>query len=100
MVLPLTALSVGAAGVERVIVLTVAVAESEVTAIIKEKWCKFQLEEYTWNANSKLLTADRIAPRNKIRRTPKRSVKTPPINAPWPPPTMPNFKVFTAPTSF
>jgi len=29
--------------------------ESEVTAIIKEKWCKFQLEEYTWNANSKLL---------------------------------------------
>ena len=29
--------------------------ESEVTAIIKEKWCKFQLEEYTWNANSKML---------------------------------------------
>ena len=29
--------------------------ECEVTAIIKEKWCKYQLEEYTWNANSKML---------------------------------------------
>tara|TARA_R100001377_G_C3154807_1_gene97594 strand:+ start:102 stop:434 length:333 start_codon:yes stop_codon:yes gene_type:complete len=29
--------------------------ESEITAIIKEKWCKYQLEEYTWNANSKML---------------------------------------------
>ena len=27
--------------------------EAEVTCIIKEAWCKHQLEEYTWNANSK-----------------------------------------------
>ena len=34
------------------------------------------------HANSKLLRADSTAPKNKILRTPNRSVKTPPIKAP------------------